>query len=148
MFSFIRYWQIIFRSDASNSYSDQKCVNVPAALHPRQHLILWVFFISVVLMGVQSDLTVFLIALSWWRMRLSAQSCVSWPFGYPVLWCAYSSLLHILIVSHVCFVIWWEFFIYSGYCIIKIFSLSVLTLHSSILRLLKGGKSKTGRRLD
>ena len=64
MFSFVRNLQTVSQNGKSISHSHQRCMRVPVAPHPHQHLVILVFRILALLIDVQWYFNVVLICIS------------------------------------------------------------------------------------
>ena len=62
--NFWRNCQSVFKKCLNHLYSHWQCTSVPISLYPRQHLLLPVFLIAVILLDVNCYLVVLLICIS------------------------------------------------------------------------------------
>ena len=84
MFNFLRTAKV-FYSSRTSLHSHQQCMTVPITPHPCQHLVLSVFFLTVIPLGVKQYLIVVLICMSLMANDIEHLFNVYWPFAYP-LW--------------------------------------------------------------
>uniref|UniRef100_A0A8D2E089 Uncharacterized protein n=1 Tax=Sciurus vulgaris TaxID=55149 RepID=A0A8D2E089_SCIVU len=61
---FLRNLHTAFQCGSTNLQPHQQCMSVPFSPHPRQHLLLLVFFTIAILIGVRGNLEVVLICIS------------------------------------------------------------------------------------
>ena len=73
MFNHLSNCQAVFQSDCTIWYSHQQGMNVPISPHLHQLLLLSVFFITAILVGVNSW---FCCVFPWWKMMLRISSCI------------------------------------------------------------------------
>jgi hypothetical protein len=85
MFRFVRRLQIFYKSGCPSLHSHQQCTRVPFFQHPRQHMLLLVFWMMAILTGVRWNLSVVLICISFMARDDKHFSCGFWPFEFLVL---------------------------------------------------------------